>query len=225
MGLLGIEFLLFVPLWGKQVYRRSGMFARYGLSLTRANAIALLEGLSLGFVFVLGLFALMERLGWVQFKPASDLLRVVAEGLLSALGIGFAEELFFRGWLLDELERDYSPKISLWADATIFALLHFLKPIAEIIRTFPQFPGLILLGLVLVWAKRSRRNHLGISIGLHAGLVWGYYILNVGQLVRSTDTVSPWITGVDGNPVAGMMGLLGLSILAVWLRARSRELF
>lgn len=221
MGLLAIAFLLFIRFWGKWVYRQPRMFARYGLSLTRGNAIALLNGLSIGLIFVLGLFALMGIPGWLQFQPASNLPRVVAEGLLSALGIAFAEELFFRGFLLDELERDYSPSTSLWADAIIFATLHFLKPIAEIFRTFPQFPGLILLGLALVWAKRSRRNHLGIAIGLHAGLVWGYYILNVGQLVQYSDRVSPWITGVDGNPVAGAMGLLGLSFLAVWMRARS----
>ena len=72
----------------------------------------------------------------------------------------------------------------------------FLKPIAEVIRTFPQFPGLVLFGLTMVWAKRGCRQRLGICIGLHAGLVWGYYILNVGELIEYPQKVSPWITGV-----------------------------
>ncbi|MDY6781081.1 MAG: CPBP family intramembrane glutamic endopeptidase [Cyanobacteriota bacterium] len=223
MGALAIEFLIFIPVWGKWVYRESQLFARYGLSWERGNAIALLNGLAIGLIFVLGLFVIMGSLGWLEFQPNSRLWRVVAEGLLSASAIALGEEIFFRGWLLDELERDYSPKIALWVNASLFAILHFLKPIAEAIRTFPQFPGLIILGLALVWAKRSHRNRLGISIGLHGGLVWGYYILNVGQLVKYNNVVSPWITGVDGNPVGGAMGILGLSLLAVWMGRRDRS--
>lgn len=215
MGLLAILFLLFLPKWGKWVYGESGMYARYGLHWTRRNGVALVQGLSIGISFVLGLFALMAMLGWVRLQPAPHLLRFVAEGLLSALGVGFAEELFFRGWLLDELERDYAPRVALGVDAVIFATLHFIKPLAEILRTFPQFPGLILLGLALVGAKRSRRNCLGIAIGLHAGLVWGYYVLNVGKVVQYPQVVPEWVTGIDRNPLAGAMGLVGLSILAL----------
>jgi hypothetical protein len=154
-------------------------------------------------MFTLSLFALEGLLGWLEFQtPTLVLLRVIFEGLLSALGIGFAEELVFRGWLLDELQRDYTQKASLWIDAIAFAILHFLKPFKEVIRTFPAFPGLLLLGLTLVWAKQSRKGRLGLPIGLHAGLVWGYYIINVGQLVQYSGNVSPWITGVDRNPVA-----------------------
>ena len=53
-------------------------------------------------------------------------------------------------------------------------------------------------------------------MGVHGGLVWGYYIVNVGELVTYSNKVSPWITGVDGNPLAGVTGLVFLAILAVW---------
>jgi len=219
MGLLFGEFLLLLHWWRKQVYQQSQLLKSYGLAGGRQNAFYLLKGLSIGLLFTFGLFTLEGLLGWVQFQtPQPVLPRIILEGLLSALGIGFAEEFVFRGWLLDELERDYSQKTSLWADATVFAVSHFLKPLGEIIRSFPGFPALLLLGLTLVWAKRSSGEMLGLSIGLHAGLVWGYYILNVGKLVQYSDKVSPWITGVDGNPIAGMMGLLFLGILAFWMR-------
>lgn len=224
MGLLFGEFLLFLRWWGKNVYHQPQLLKRYGLAGTRQNGLNLLKGLSIGLLFTLGLFALEGLLGWLQFRtPPAPLPRIILEGLVSALGVGFAEELVFRGWLLDELQRDYSPRASLWADAAIFAALHFLKPVSEMIRTLPQFPGLLLLGLTLVWAKRSSKELLGLPIGLHAGLVWGYYIINVGQLVEYTNQVSPWITGVDRNPVAGGMGLLFLSILAFWMMGRSRQ--
>lgn len=226
MGLLFGEFLWLLPWWGKQVYGRSHLLKRYGLQRSRKNGFNLLQGLSIGVLFTFSLFALEGLLGWVQFQtPQPALPRIILEGFLSALGIGFAEELVFRGWVLDELQRDYSPKLSLWVDAIIFATLHFLKPLSEVIRTLPTFPALVLLGLTLVWAKRSCQGRLGLSIGLHGGLVWGYYILNVGQLLQYSDKISPWITGVDHNPIAGFMGLLFLGILAFWMRMRVRKAY
>jgi hypothetical protein len=39
--------------------------------------------------------------------------------------------------------------------------------------------------------------------------------------VKYSNNVSPWITGVDNNPLAGLMGLLFLSVLAFWMRKRA----
>ncbi|MBZ8181829.1 CPBP family intramembrane metalloprotease [Oscillatoria salina IIICB1] len=221
MGLLLLEFLVLVKFWGKKVYQDSQIFKTYGIAFNRNSFHLFANGLAIGLFFTLGLFFVESALGWVSLQSAKvSLLRIIAEGFISALGVSFAEELFFRGWLFDELKRDYSLKIAAWANALIFATLHFLKPLGEVMRTFPQFPGLIVLGLTLVWAKESARSRLGIAIGLHAGLVWGYYILNVGEIVTYTNRVSPWITGVDGNPVAGLMGLFFLGIMAFWFRRK-----
>ena len=222
MGLLFIEFLLLLNFWSKKVYQQPRLLNSYGLVWTSQNGIDLLKGLSFGLFFTLSLFVLEGAFGWLKFHiPSITLIGIIAEGLLSALGIGLAEELLFRGWLLDELQRDYHPRIVLWTDAIIFACLHFLKPLGEIIRTSIQFPGLLLLGLTLVWAKRHCQGRLGIAIGIHAGLVWGYYILNVGKLIEYSNRVPPWITGIDGHPLAGVMGLLFLGVLAFWMRKRA----
>lgn len=216
------EFLLLLRWWGKKVDGNPHVFASYGLQSSRKNTLNLLTGLSIGLLITLSLFFLEGLLGWLEFqKPQVSIVKIILEGLLSALGIGLAEELVFRGWLLNELERDYSFKTSLWVDAIIFAIAHFLKPLSEIIRTLVQFPALLLLGLILVWARRSQRGRLGLPIGLHGGLVWGYYIISVGQLVQYTNQVPPWITGVDGNPIAGCMGLLFLGVLALWMQKLS----
>ncbi|MEA5511412.1 type II CAAX endopeptidase family protein [Crocosphaera sp. UHCC 0190] len=225
MGTLYLEFVGLLFIWNQTVYNISNWWQVYGLVFTRKNGIELLNGLSIGLLFTFSLFSLEAILGWVNFvQPSASLIRIVFEGLLSALGIGLAEELFFRGWLLEELKRDYSPKIVIFSNAIIFATLHFLKPLEEIIRTFPQFPALVLLGLTLVLAKWGQGNRLGICIGLHGGLVWGYYILNVGKLLNYTGKVSPLMTGIDNNPIAGVMGLIFLGILSICMGKKTNFL-
>ncbi|MEG5139845.1 MULTISPECIES: CPBP family intramembrane glutamic endopeptidase [unclassified Microcoleus] len=223
MGLLFAEFLFLVPRWGKQVYGQTQLLKSYGLVNTRQNGFELLTGLAIGLSITFTLFLVQGLFGFVSWQNSDNLPRIIAEGLLSALGVGFAEELVFRGWLLDELQRDYNNQISVRANSLVFALSHFIKPVEAMLRTWPQFPGLLLLGLILVFAKRSRQNRLGLSIGLHAGLVWGYYIINVGELVRYSGSVPDWVTGVNGNPLAGAIGLLFLSVLAVGMRQMSER--
>jgi uncharacterized protein len=234
MSLLFAEFLLLLPWWGRTVHHQPQIWQTYGLVWTRQNGLELLLGLAIGLGSLLGLFLVQGWLGWVTWQPIEmfSLVPVVLQGSLTGLGTGLAEELVFRGWVLNELERDYSPSMALWSSSLLFACLHFIKPLGEIIRTFPQFPGLVLLGLTLVWAKRStgtgssslpHRGRLGLPIGLHAGLVWGYYIVHVGALVTYSQRVPVWVTGIDQNPLAGVAGLGLLAGLAGWMGWRSRS--
>ncbi|AFY96159.1 CPBP family intramembrane glutamic endopeptidase [Chamaesiphon minutus] len=223
MGLLAIEFIALLPWWGRKVYEHPNLYARYGLVFTRQNGLLLLKGLAIGASFAVALFITQGLLGWLTWQsPRLSILQLALEGSATALGVGLAEELFFRGWMLDELERDYAPKIALIIDASLFALLHFLKPIPVILASLPQFPGLVLLGIVVIVAKHQHRNLLGISIGLHAGMVWAYYIVNVGNMVKYSGRVSDWITGINGNPISGILGLIFLGILAVLMSNMSK---
>ena len=221
---LAIGFFLFLPVWGKYVHQQKRIFEYYGLEFTRRNGVALLRGLAIGIINILILFSLQGMLGWLVWeKPSVLLLKIVLEGSITGLGVGLAEELFFRGFIYDELQRDYSPSVVLWANSIIFATAHFIKPLPEIIQTSPQFLGLLLLSLACTWAKRSCRGGLGLSIGIHGGLVWGYYIINVGNLINYSGSVPTWITGVNNNPLAGVMGLLALTLLTLSMRLSSHS--
>ncbi|MCU0543498.1 MAG: CPBP family intramembrane metalloprotease [Oscillatoriaceae cyanobacterium Prado104] len=221
MGLLFVEFIILLPQWGKRVYGKTNLFKSYGLVNTKQNGIELFIGLAIGTCLTFTLFAVQGLFGFVLWQNSQNLSRIIAEGLLSALGVGFAEELVFRGWLLDELQRDYNYRISARSNTLIFALAHFIKPVGVMLQSWPQLPGLLLLGSILIWGKRNCQNRLGLPIGLHAGLVWGYYTINVGQLVKYSGSVPDWVTGVNGNPLAGAIGLLFLSILALGMRKMS----
>jgi hypothetical protein len=216
--ILYVEFIFMLNIWGKQVYQQPKIFSHYGLEFTRLNGVNMLQGLAIGLTTVLVLFGLEGVLGWLVWQqPQVFLGRIILEGLLVSLGVGFAEELLFRGWLLDELQRDYKLNIAMRIDAILFAVSHFIKPLEAIIHTLPQFPALVLLGLTQVWGKRWRRGRLGLPIGLHGGLVWGYYIINVGQLTQYSGQVPDWVTGVNNNPLQGVMGVLFMGGLAWWI--------
>lgn len=226
--LLYTGFLWGLPRWGKQVHQWPQPLSRYGLFWNAQTARQLLTALAIGLLGVFALFGIETMLGWATpATPSPKFAQFVLEGLLMALAVGFAEEALFRGWLLTELEKNYRSTAALAMDAAFFAATHFIKPWAEIVRTFPQFLGLVILGMALVWARRSSQPGkggkgkdgemgcgLGYPIGLHAGLIWGYYIVNVGGLSEYTGRVPEWVTGIDKNPLAGLMGLILLGAIA-----------
>ncbi len=221
MGILAIEFLFLLPWWSKYIHQQPQGFRHYGLEFTAKNGVELLRGVAIGLINILILFGLQGIFGWLVWQqPSFSMLQLVFEGFVIGLGVAFAEELFFRGLIYDELQRDYNSEAVVWIVAIIFALLHFIKPLPEIIRTSPQFLGLLLLGLACAWAKRSCRGRLGLPIGIHGGLVWGNYIIEVGKLIKYTGTTPQWVTGVNNNPLAGVMGLFGLTLLALWMRQK-----
>jgi uncharacterized protein len=226
--LLYAGFLAGLPYWARQVHRWQHPFRHCGLSWSAQTAKNLAVALAIGLLGVFALFGIETLLGWATpTAPSPRLVRFVLEGLLMALAVAFAEEMMFRGWILAELEKNYSARAALIMTAVFFASTHFIKPWAEIVRTFPQFLGLVILGMALVWARRSpqvssqrRRGsedatgNLGYPIGLHAGLIWGYYIVKVGGLSEYTDRAPEWVTGIDDNPLAGLLGLVLLGAIA-----------
>jgi uncharacterized protein len=223
MGLLFVELLFGWQFWGRFVHGDRHIYTRYGLAKNSSNTREFWQGLAIGFWLCLGLFITEALLGWIDIiQPSTSLIRIIIEGWFSAVGIALAEELLFRGWLLDELHRDYGQKICIWVTAIAYALAHFIKPMEEIMRTAVTFPALVLLGIALVLAKYKYGDRLGISIGIHGGLVWGYYIVNVGQLIKYNSLIPDWVTGIDGNPIAGVMGLIFLSGLTLKIMLSNR---
>jgi uncharacterized protein len=210
---LYVLFVLWLRQWGRGIYGWPSPLRAYGLAGGWRFGVGAIATFGLGCGSIFGLFALESLLGWAAWQQRDpEFGRILLEGLLMATLVGFAEELLFRGWLLAELERDYGSKAAMVLNGVIFAVAHFIRPWDDIIRTFPQFIGLFILGVALVFARRA--GSLALPIGLHAGLVWGYYLIRIGDLAQETGRVPVWVTGIDENPLAGLLGLGVLSILA-----------
>lgn len=217
--ILYVEFVWLLQIWGRRVHRQSQPLRYHGLVRTRQNGFELLTALGIGFISLFALFLFEGWMKWLIWQPLPRVPPLIGlEGLLVGLGVGVAEELLFRGWLIDELRWNYNFKTAVWISSTIYAALHFIKPWTEIVRTLPSFPGLLLLGLTLGWARQVHQERLGFAIGLHAGLVWGYYLVDVSDWISYTNRVPEWVTGINQNPLAGVVGVGFLCALAFVVR-------
>lgn len=217
--LIYLLFVVWLVPWGRRVHGQAQPLRTHGLGFSTRHRQELGIGVVVGLVSLGLLFAIEGGLGWLTWQPLPpNLGRIALEGLGVGLGVGLAEELLFRGWLLDELRYDWGFTPALWVSAAAYAALHFIKPWPAIVQDLPSFPGLLLLGLTLGWARQRTADRLGLAIGLHGGLVAGYYLFDVGDLAIYTQRVPEWVTGLNQNPLAGAMGVLFLGVISLGIR-------
>lgn len=143
---------------------------------------------------------------WALLLPVGLVLLFIQTG---------AEELFFRGYLQQQLAvRFTSRAIWMWGPALIFALLHF-NPDAG-----PNLPLVLLAALTfgLVAADLTERTgSLGAAMGLHFGNnFFGLFIVAVADTITGLALfVSPVELGEAGIQSLSMAGSV-LIMLLVW---------
>ena len=216
-----LSFVLFLALMHRWVaVRWSAEKPWAALGICRANpqeqptpAAALLKGLLIaaGLLTVITSVVLLEGSGdWRGEVDATQLTNAV----LLCLGVGFAEELIFRGWLWAELNQMLGSRRGAVAQASIFSLVHTRFNLG-LGAMSGLLVGLFLLGMVLARQRQSDRGSLWGCIGLHGGLVAGWFLLQSGLLELSPNAPS-WVVGPGGNapnPLGGAVGLISLLIL------------
>jgi hypothetical protein len=205
-----------LPLRLRRAWGTSHPWSALGLN---ASWPALLRSLLRGLIkalLLLGLvaagLALAGQLSWQPRLTPGLLLN----GLLLGLGVGFAEELLFRGWLLGELSLLLGAQRGLWLQAALFSLAHTRFNLPPLLL-LTLLGGLLLLGLALGLQRRADGGLLWGAIGLHGGLVGGWFLLQQG-MVTINPTAPTWLIG-PANPIGGVLGWLGLGLL---LLARRR---
>ena len=141
---------------------------------------------------------------------------IILNSVFLIIGVGFAEELIFRGWLLEELKNQFGLKKAIFSQALIFSLVHvgFDLPFWEMLSILF---GLFLLGIILSLRRLKDSNSLWGCIGMHGGLVGIWFVLNNG-LVEISKDAPMWIVGpgfINTNPLGGLYGIFLLSSLCV----------
>lgn len=205
-------------LWGAS-WVEGVSFSNYGLDWKLAVLSSLGQGLGLSVLSLIIVFMGEWLLGWIEWHHQNwqRLGKVLLPVLFLGLWIGVTEELVFRGFLLNELQQDYSVWVAAAISSVIFALLHLIW---EQQNTLPQLPGLWFMGMVLVLARWVDGGSLGLAWGLHAGWIWGLTCLDSAELISYTGKGPIWMTGLGNNPLAGVAGflcLLGVGTLLLFL--------
>jgi membrane protease YdiL (CAAX protease family) len=177
---------------------------------------ALLGGLGQA-VLLLALVAVaLATAGALHWQPRLT-AGLLLNGILLGLGVAFAEELLFRGWLLGELTLLIGGKRALALQAAVFALVHLRTNLPPLLL-LGLLGGLLLLGLALGLRRRADQGLLWGAIGLHAALVGGWFVMQQGLFVLSPQAPA-WLMG-PANPIGGLAGWLGLCLLVAGLRAQ-----
>ena len=141
--------------------------------------------------------------------------KIIINGMLLTFGVGFAEELIFRAWLLEELKLQFGIKIALISQAIVFSIAHIPSGISfwDVSGTLI---GLFLLAILCSIIRFKDAGSLWGAIGLHGGLVGIWFILNNGLIEISNETPI-WLVGNDSkNPLGSLYGISLLTISSIF---------
>ena len=217
-----VLFLLIMPRWAAlrwsehQPWRRLGLVGR-----NPRNRIPHVTSLCIGLLMSLALIGLIVSLlvfiGHSSWQGNLE-IKALLNCLLLALGVGFAEELIFRAWLWEELTRMLGPKGGMLGQAVLFSVVHTrfnlgFGPMLGLLT------GLFLLGLSLALLRIRDQGSLWGCIGLHGGLVGGWFLAHQNLLM--IDPNAPmWLVGPgspNANPLGGMVAILSLTAIVTLL--------
>jgi membrane protease YdiL (CAAX protease family) len=243
MGLAIISFLVF------RSYLKIGSLAQLGLTPANQSYHHLLKGflLALSSLIVLALAMALSEIFTPYFRLSlSVALERSVKALLAAVTVGFLEEIFFRGMIFKGLLQDLGLKAAFLLASLFYSAIHFIKPaeaaslagfdpwagIDHLIRSFQSlldpvalFPGLLglfLIGTVLSYAY-LRTGSLYLSIGLHAGWIFGLKTIRVFGDYRREDL--GWLFGSEEpklvSGVAGWIGIVAVGVIIHYLTRTS----
>ena len=215
-----ILFLKVLPSWGRIRWKTNNPWLSIGLDFNdKFKVLILFFNGFLFSVFLLILLILLLLLGgWIDGFDNIKFAQLLDATLL-IVGIVFAEEIIFRGWLMEEMVLLFGLRRGLIFQSTIFSLAHYRSDI-DLLALIPFFIGLFLFGLVLTLRRTFDRGSLWGCIGLHGGLVGIWYLFESGMVSFSGDTPY-FLLGPSknmANPIGSIIGILILLITVFFQR-------
>ena len=206
-------FLIFVrslPKWFQTRWSLNNTWTLLGVKKINRNKKLIfyfLKGFLLSTILISLILIQIIAMGW-GIWIGKITLNITINAILLVLGVGFAEELIFRGWLLEEFKNQFGLKKAIIIQSLIFSIVHigFDLPFWQMISILT---GLFLLGILLSLIRLNDKNSLWGCIGLHGGLVGLWFITNNGLFFISKNTPM-WLVGpgsINTNPLGGFFGI------------------
>ena len=219
-------FLFFLPYWFDVRWNiaRTWVF----LGITKYKLLKNIFHFSQGILFSLVLITLILipilKSNYLDITGEIN-STVLKQTLIYIVVLGFAEELFFRGWLFEELKLQFGTKTALIVQALLYSFVHYVSD-----TTFWNIIGLrvgwFLLGILLSLIRRKDEGSLWKCIGIHGGLVGIWYFLNEVFIKISVDApsylVGPFTDNLS-NPLGSLCGIGLLLILCIFFARKSKK--
>ena len=220
-------FLFFLPHWFYVRWNVSSTWRLLGITKNKLfiNFIHFSQGILFSLVLIiLILVPLLQKnyISWIgEFSPI-----ILLNSIVLGLGVGFAEEIIFRGWLLEELKFEYGTKISIALQAIVFSFVHNLSN--EIFWNIIGLRlGFILLGIFLSLVRIRDKGSLWNCIGIHGGLVAIWFFINNGLIGFKEKTPSflsgPFTQNIP-NPIGSFSAILILFLLCIFYIIKSKKI-
>ena len=213
-------FLVVMPHWVQRRWQRKQCWIALGILPSRNQAwkvpvVALWRGLRMA-VGLLGILVIPILLsGWGTWR--GDWTLTTAMNALSlCLGVGIAEEIIFRAWLWTELQHLTSRFGAVIGQALVFSVVHTRFNLG-VMPMLGLLTGLFLLGITLAIQRNHDQGSLWGCIGMHGGLVGGWFLLTQGLLDLSE--APAFLLGYPAaqpNPLSGLIAITALVLLLIW---------
>ncbi len=213
-------FIILLPSWAKYRWGTNHPWRCLGLNFEkRYEAIKLfLNGFILAIFLLIILLILLLLNGWIDnFNQLN--INYLFNAFLLVIGVGFAEELIFRGWLMQEMIFLFGLRKGIIFQAAIFSFAHIRFDLG-LLPLVPFSLGLFLFGLVLTLRRTIDKGELWGCIGLHGGLVGVWFLFNSGLVIFSNETPY-YLLGASKelqNPIGGVIGIAALFIILIFQR-------
>lgn len=227
-ALLGQAAVLIGTFWAFRTVSKKSI-KDLGLHIRKDSIYQLVFGLIFGAVSISLVFVILNLTGHIkitisEFNFSTDLLT----GLVIFLLVGFSEEIFFRGYVMNALEQMQRPWVVILLSSFIFAIAHIANPNLSVLGILNIcFVG-VLFALMYVKTKS-----LWMPIGYH--ITWNYFQGNIWGLpvsgldikglfaseIIQEDILSGGAFGPEGGMIATMVIALGFFVLNSWSKRRS----
>ena len=168
--------VLILTIWFARRFIDRRSFVSLGNVWKRKSFHDLMAGIWIAFIILAVMFVVFLTFGWIdwqgwawEFGSFNSALFTLFLYFLLFVIVGYEEELWVRGYILQNLEDGLNLFWAFLISSSIFSLLHLGNPGA----TFMSVLGILLAGFFLGYAYIVTRT-LWLAVGLHIG--WNFFL-------------------------------------------------
>jgi len=219
-------FLFFLPYWFYIKWEISSTWVLLGITKNKLlkNFIHFSQGILFSLVLITLILSPILKSNYIDITGEIN-SEVLKQTVFYILVLGFAEELFFRGWFFEELKLLFGTKTGMIGQALLYSFVHHISD-TTIWNIIGLRLGWFLLGILLSLIRRIDKGSLWKCIGIHGGLVGIWYFLNEVFIKISVQApsylVGPFTENLS-NPLGSLCGIGLLLILCIFFARRSKK--